>query len=162
MNRSDPTSNTSPATTQQVRFSLRVLRGLAVLVCAVWWGGLTFYAVVVVPLGTDLFGSVEQGFLTQQVTVRLNVLGTLTAAVLVAEAVRSTSRRKRLLTVSLFIVLQASLWIMHARLSRLMNSSTLSVADDAGFYDEHRIYLCLTTVQWLIALWHLWVRCRDS
>ena len=162
MNHSDPTSKTSPATTQQVRFSRRVLRVLAVVVCALWWGGLTFYAVVVVPLGTDLFGSVKQGFLTQQVTVWLNVFGTLTAAVLVAEAVCSTSRRKRLLTASLFSVLQASLWIMHARLSHLMDSSTLSVADDAGFYGEHRIYLCLTTAQWLIALWHVWVGCRDS
>lgn len=163
MNRSDSVLNPSPATTQRIRFSYRVLRGLAIVVCAVWWGGLTFYAIVVVPLGTDLFGSVEQGFLTQRVTVRLNVLGTLTAVVLVAEVVRSTSRRKRLLlTASLFLVLQASLWIMHARLSGLMDFSTLSVATDAGFYDEHRIYLCLTAAQWLIALWHVWISCRDS
>lgn len=33
-----------------------------------WWGGLCFYAVVIVPIGTEVIGSVEQGFITQRVT----------------------------------------------------------------------------------------------
>ena len=36
---------------------------------ALWLGGFTFYALVVVPTGTDVLGgSVEQGFVTQAVT----------------------------------------------------------------------------------------------
>ena len=35
------------------------------LVWAAWWGGLCFYAMVVVPIGTELIGSVEQGLITQ-------------------------------------------------------------------------------------------------
>jgi len=38
------------------------------IVWAVWWGGLCFYAIVVVPIGTEVIGAVEQGFNTQQVT----------------------------------------------------------------------------------------------
>ncbi|MFM8571811.1 MAG: hypothetical protein ACKOAU_09465 [Pirellula sp.] len=33
-----------------------------------WWGGLSFYAIVVVPIGTEQIGSVAQGFITQRVT----------------------------------------------------------------------------------------------
>src|SRR5215471_8442423 len=38
------------------------------LAWGVWWGGLCFYAVVVVPIGTEEIGAVEQGFITQRVT----------------------------------------------------------------------------------------------
>src|SRR5258707_15304973 len=48
-------------------------RGLALAAFAVWLGGLTFYALVVVPVGTQVLGGpVAQGFVTQAVTVRLN------------------------------------------------------------------------------------------
>ena len=50
------------------RIGCAAWRLFLLLVWAAWWGGLCFYAVVVVPIGTELIGSVEQGFITQRVT----------------------------------------------------------------------------------------------
>jgi len=44
------------------------------LAWGMWWGGLCFYAVVVVPIGTEDIGSVEPGFITQRVTQWHNAL----------------------------------------------------------------------------------------
>lgn len=41
-----------------------------------WQGGFFFYAAVVVPIGSDVLGSpITQGFVTQEVTRWLNILG---------------------------------------------------------------------------------------
>ena len=54
---------------------------------AIWWGGLTFYAVFVVPTGVEVLGGeTEQGFVTQRVSNSINLLATLTLAVLVWNA----------------------------------------------------------------------------
>ena len=43
-------------------------RALVTVALAVWWGGLTFYGAVVVPVGTEVLGgAAEQGFVTQRV-----------------------------------------------------------------------------------------------
>ncbi|MCA9269901.1 MAG: hypothetical protein KDA41_15580, partial [Planctomycetales bacterium] len=52
----------------------RVLYFASLLPMIAWWGGLTFYAGVVVPVGAAVFGSTEQGFVTQRVTNWLNLL----------------------------------------------------------------------------------------
>jgi hypothetical protein len=49
---------------------------LSTLVWALWWGGLTFYASVVVPTGARILHShTKQGFITQEVTNWINVTG---------------------------------------------------------------------------------------
>jgi len=53
------------------------------LLFAVWWGGLTFYAAIVVPIGTELIGASEQGFVTQQVTQWHNAVLTAMSVCLV-------------------------------------------------------------------------------
>ncbi|HND55144.1 MAG TPA: hypothetical protein PLV92_22170, partial [Pirellulaceae bacterium] len=73
----------------------RVCRAALLPLWAVWWGGLTFYAAFVVPAGTELFGSVEQGFLTQQATLRLNQLSWCVIALLLVLAIGATRRRRR-------------------------------------------------------------------
>ena len=131
-------------------------------ILAVWLGGLTFYAVIVVPIGTELLGSTEQGFVTQQVTRQLNLIGVLVLIVLGAVTLH---HRKNIPLVAAWCVLlavQIGLFIDHAHLSRLMDTShrTLLVSN---FYDEHRIYLWLTAIQWatgwfwswqVVRLWH--------
>ena len=53
-----------------------VRRFVALLAFAAWLGGFTFYAAVVVPAGTEVLGgAVAQGFITQAVTLHLNLLG---------------------------------------------------------------------------------------
>ena len=44
---------------------------------AIWWGGLSFYALFVVPIGTEIVGGFEQGFITQRVTNWLNAIGVI-------------------------------------------------------------------------------------
>ena len=59
-----------------------LLRRLLVLAAfAFWQGGFTFYAAVVVPVGTEVLGSsMEQGSITRRVTVYLNMAGAKRAA----------------------------------------------------------------------------------
>ncbi len=44
---------------------------------AIWWGGLSFYALFVVPIGTEIVGGFEQGLITQRVTNWLNAIGVI-------------------------------------------------------------------------------------
>ncbi len=126
---------------------------------AVWWGGLTFYAAIIVPLGIEQFGGIEQGLLTQRVTVRLNLAGTLAGICLLADALWHQPRNCRAVLASLLLALQGWLWFLHSRLSRWMETVSSSLPTGESFYHEHRVYLWVTSVQWLIGLACLWVWC---
>ncbi len=126
---------------------------------AVWWGGLTFYAAVVVPLGIEQFGGVEQGSLTQRVTVRLNVAGTIVGICLLADALGRKPRNRRAVMASALLGLQVWLWFWHSRLSRWLDAASFSPQPGESFYHEHRIYLWVTSAQWLIGLACLWMWC---
>lgn len=126
---------------------------------AVWWGGLTFYAAIVVPLGIEQFGGVEQGMLTQRVTVRLNVAGTVAAIGLLIDAFCCQTPNRRAVMPSALLGLQVWLWILHSRLSRWLGATSMSSDSGALFYHEHRIYLWVTTAQWLIGLACFWRWC---
>ena len=119
---------------------------------AMWWGGLTFYAAIVVPLGIEQFGGVEQGLLTQRVTVWLNIAGTIAGICLLADAMWCKLRNHRAVMASVLLGLQAWLWFWHARLSRWMDAASLSPHSDESFYHEHRIYLWVTSAQWVMGL----------
>lgn len=126
---------------------------------AVWWGGLTFYAAIVVPLGIEQFGSVEQGLLTQRVAVRLNIAGTIVGICLLADALWHKRRNRRAVMASALLGLQVWLWFLHSRLSRWLDSASLPSHSDDSFYHEHRIYLWVTSAQWLIGLACLCIWC---
>ena len=126
---------------------------------ALWWGGLTFYAAIVVPLGIEQFGGVEQGLLTQRVTVRLNVVGTVVGICLLADALWRQPKNCRTVLASVLLSLQVWLWCLHARLSRGMEAVSSSLHSDESFYHEHRIYLWVTSAQWLIGLACLGIWC---
>ncbi len=58
-------------------------RFLILCLLAFWFGGLTFYAVLVIPTGAKVLGShTEQGFVTQQVTNWLNLVGAMGTIIL--------------------------------------------------------------------------------
>lgn len=124
-----------------------------------WWGGLTFYAAIVVPLGIEQFGGVEQGSLTQRVTSRLNVAGTIAGICLLADALWCRHRKCRAVMASVLLGLQVWLWFLHLRLSRWLDATSMSSDSGVSFYHEHRIYLWVTTAQWLIGLACLWMWC---
>jgi hypothetical protein len=57
------------------------------------------------------------------------------------------------------LALQGWLWFLHSRLSRWMETVSSSSPTDELFYQEHRVYLLVTTTQWLIGLACLGVWC---
>lgn len=130
-------------------------RYLLILALALWLGGLTFYALIVVPVGTEILGSTGQGFITQRVTDRLNLLSSGMLVLLFANALK---QRGRLLTGSWFVlaITQAALLAMHPWLDAMLDGSTQAIADGQLFYQRHGIYLDVTAVQWVALLVHLW------
>ncbi len=136
-------------------------RFVVMFLFAVWFGGFTFYAVVVVPTGHHVLRSkVRQGFITQQVTNKLNALGAVTLAALAWQVVavrRAKSRRwfcvATISWTALAVTLAALFWL-HPHLDALLDPVARSVADDDKFYALHRWYLIVATVQWLAAMVH--------
>ena len=129
-----------------------VSRYLAALSLAVWIGGLTFYALAVIPVGTDIVGGINQGFITQRVTGWLNLIGVASLAVLIP-----TLRNRWLLaTWALLALTLATLFAIHPQLDALLDGGSREVADYGTFYNWHRAYLIVTAVQWLAGMVHLW------
>ena len=127
----------------------RLWSTFVVLLFAVWWGGLTFYAAIVVPIGGEQIGETEQGFVTQQVTRWHNALLTAMTVCLLIEACRQ--KRWPLWAVVCGLgVINAALLYQHLQLTTLMDMRGRSVSND--FYAQHAIYLWLTTVEWVIGL----------
>jgi len=128
---------------------------VVVLALAGWWGGLTFYGMVVVPEGTEQLGSQTQGRVTQQVTKTLNAIGVGIIALLFFEFRRAGSRSKWAAWL-VFLACQIVLYGVHAWLSALLEPPAGATVDRRWFYDVHRIYLLTTAVQWGDGLWLLW------
>jgi hypothetical protein len=149
----------SIATMRQPSWKSWLWRFVVIVCLTLWWGGLTFYAGIVVPLGIEQFGGMEQGLLTQRVTVRLNVAGTIAGICLLADALCRAPRTRRAILPSVLLVLQLWLWFWHSRLSGWLDGASLSPQSHESFYHEHRIYLWITALQWLTGLACLWVDC---
>lgn len=133
----------------------RLWHYLVVLAVVFWLGGLSFYALIVVPVGTDVLGSTGQGFITQRVTNQLNLTSSAILVLLFANAI---IRRGRLLIGSLVVVAAAQLVLilMHRWLDAMLDAKTQEISDGALFYTRHGLYLDVTAVQWGGLLAHLW------
>ena len=123
---------------------------------SLWIGGLTFYALVVVPIGGALVGETQQGFITQQVTQWLNVIGTVALFALAWHAARRRVAGQWL-NLGLLSAVQAGLIVVHFQLTPMLDAQTIEVLDPDRFYQVHRVYLLLTTVQWVLGWRHLWL-----
>ena len=132
-------------------------------VVAVWFGGLTFYAGVVVPIGTDILGSARaQGEITQQVTYRLNWIGTLAIAMLWADHFlrrhptehgkrgQAFSPRFTGIVLLAMTAAQIGLFIVHGELSAKIDhiDGHLRIKERSGFYSMHQVYLWITILHW--------------
>lgn len=125
--------------------------GLATL----WLGGLTFYSAVVVPIGAQITDATTQGFVTQRVTLWLNVLGAAYLVVNARDAWRAPRRSRQILWFTLAASLLA-LVILHPLLGRMLDPATRSLVAVDDFYAWHRAYLIVTTVQWGAGVGHVW------
>lgn len=128
---------------------LRALSYLHILAWSIWWGGLTLYAAIVVPIATESIGALEQGFVTQRVTEWLHRSAAAYLATGIAVFPCCRSRWQKWLIVVQFILL-AFLVLVHWQLSAEMDFELKTIPD--GFYAKHAIYLWLTTVMWFVGL----------
>ena len=123
-------------------------------ILAMWLGALAFYAGIVVEVGADVLGShTEFGFITRQVAIWLNTIGTAVSLILLADL--TINKERPVLRGQWFLWFliggsQLTLWILHPWLDALLDPSTRSILDGSGeaFYLRHRIYLWVSVVQW--------------
>ncbi|MFM2092990.1 MAG: hypothetical protein RIS70_114 [Planctomycetota bacterium] len=129
-------------------------RIILIATIALWLGGLTFYSVFVVPIGNERLGSIGQGLLTAIITRQLNAIGNIAFACIFIDAV--LRRRRRQLAGAIILALsQIGLYAVHDQLFSHIDfesGSLLPHSDGWSFYATHRLYLILTSLQWLIGL----------
>lgn len=128
---------------------------LALLLIAFWIGGITAYAALVIPAGSSLLGSIDQGFVTRIVAWRFNLVGAVVMGPLLV-SYGFTAPRKLRLSCWLMGVILVSLGICHAWLDGLLDAKNGVVLEEEGFYRRHQIYLWLTTLQILLGWVILW------
>jgi len=132
-----------------------------------WLGGLTFYAAVVVPIGSQVVGRMDQGLITQRVTNWLNLFAVIAILCLGVNACR---QRKSLAIATWLLIatLQVFLLLLHPVLDRqLALVSEPNQFSGPTFYQWHRAYLLATTLMWLLAVVHVGLivgsdRCRSE
>jgi hypothetical protein len=140
-----------------------VRRFLVLQALMLWQGGSLFYAAVVVPTGTEVLGSFQQGSVTRHVTDAMNLIGVVCLLILAWDQLQSlpTFRRTRWTLWSCQAVMLAGLFWLHGKVERLVDfSANGHIADYPVFYLWHRVYLYATTAQWLIGLVNVMVMLR--
>jgi hypothetical protein len=123
-----------------------------------WQGGFTFYAAVVVPIGQGVLQShLEQGFITRQVTNYLNVSGAVALLCLAWDGMASKDpaairRRVRWIAWLVMVLSLAMLVWLHGSLDQLLDPENKSLLDRRPFRSLHRLYLWISTLQWVFAV----------
>jgi hypothetical protein len=134
---------------------LTLRRFLVVAALFFWQGGFTFYASVVVPIGQDEFGDIQQGAITRRVTNYLNLSGAIALVPLAwdclacRDGVRWRRRARGILWLVLALTLAALVW-EHSWLDELLQAP--GGINRRLFRPRHRLYLWTSTVQWAAAL----------
>lgn len=137
---------------------MRALLRYVVLATVIFWlGGFTFYTSIVVPIGTTQLGRDGQGFITREVTRSINAAAVVALAALLVDlsltADPSPARRWWRRGLWLWMAAcQVALYWLHARLDTYLDPATHGVTARPTFYQLHRLYLWLHTVQWLAML----------
>lgn len=129
------------------------LRVLCLLGLSVWMGGFTFYSAVVIPVLHESLGSLDTGFVTQQVTDYLNYIGV--GAVLVWWTAAGVERRDgpaRVRAVRLLLLAATTLILVGLMALHRVMDGRLETGSLRGFYPLHRVYLIASTVQWFVNL----------
>lgn len=126
-----------------------------------WFGGLTFYMAVVVPIGGDIIGSDVQGEITSVVTGYINVASMLAACLMYF---RGRKLDSKVIVWSAIMILLSSIVLVWLRLQLLarmdapddLTDATSPWFSELSFYTIHRVYLWITTAQWICGLAIVW------
>jgi len=119
-----------------------------------WQGGFLFYAVFVVPTGTALLGSFQQGRVTREVTLSMNLIGVAALLLLAWDQCRSAGIRRARWIIWIFLVTTlAAQFVCHFQVERFVDFTREGrVEEYPAFYFWHRVYLCLAAAHWLAGL----------
>lgn len=126
------------------------------LLFALWWGGFSFYAAVVVPQGMAILGDhVKMGLITQSVTIYLNAIGSIALiSSLFFLIVNKRTEINYLQTIGwewiLLVIFQAILFYLHSKLTHMISIGLPEINLQKGFYTIHRIYLLISSVIWIL------------
>lgn len=147
----------TPHVFHEIRESIiRTLRQFfAILSMMFWQGGFMFYGGVVVPVGSHVLGSdTQQGFITQSVTNYLNLAGFVCLIVWTENLWRVRQRVSKIEWVILAVefALLATLAVVHFVMDQVLDAETNSVVDYVRFGLGHKIYISVSSVQWLLSL----------
>jgi hypothetical protein len=141
---------------------LTTLRRFLVLATLFFWqGGLTFYGAVVIPIGARILGSHRsQAVITREVVQVATGVGLLALLLFFWDvlATRDPAGWRRLGRQFLATTV-AFTWVVLSCLQLILDSrfdpESLSVEDLPSFQQLHRLYLWITTVQWVLCLLYL-------
>jgi hypothetical protein len=128
---------------------------------SLWVGGFTFYSAFVIPVLHDHLGSLEAGSITRSVTDTLNLIGVVTLALwwaiagLERKAGTAAARRARWALLATTSVLLMGLIGLHQVMDDRLDGSRMR-----GFYELHRLYLIVSTAQWVMNLALMFVNLR--
>ena len=138
-------------------------RFLAVVVLAMWLGGIVFHGAVVVPTAHEVLGSHREiGFVTRKVTGPLNGIGAVCLALLLWSSIGESTGRTRQNRIALWTswaVMLASvltLFLLRSWLDAMLDPARMEVADRERFFPLHERYLNVTSLLCLAGLAHLW------
>jgi hypothetical protein len=135
-----------------------VRRFLVMAALALWQGGFTFYASFVVPVGVDVLGShLDQGFITQRVTDRLNLVGALALPILAWDLATGSGggrwlKRWQWVNWALLAVTLGGLCWLHLTMDAMLDADQHDILEYESFRRSHRQYLMVSTLQWGISL----------
>jgi hypothetical protein len=134
-----------------------IRRFLVVQALMFWQGGFLFYAAVVVPTGTDVLGSFDQGRVTRHVTDAMNVIGAAALIVLAwdqwANREPRWCRRARWVAWALLAAGLVALAVLHPMIESFVDfEADGRVNDYRSFYFWHRVYLYVAAAQWVAGL----------
>jgi len=150
-------------TTATTSTATRFRRFLLLLAIAFSFGGFSFYAAVVVPVGSVVLDPTSQGFVTQQVTHFLNGAAAVMWLLLVWELVAEWKLRPRRVTKQLSVLAGVLglccivLPVIHPWVDALLDADSFSVSDLEDFYTLHQVYLWFSSLQWLASLAVIWI-----
>ena len=129
----------------------RLLFRINLLLLALWFGGFTVYAGIVIPIGSELIGETTQGFITQKVSFWLNLIGIIAIISLGIWIFFFQRIKKFLLLYALLVFSLIGQLYLHGVLTHQLDMEAMEVSS-GNFYRFHQIYLWLSTLQWLAML----------
>ena len=132
------------------------LRTAVISLLCVWFGGFIFYSSFVIAAAhAVLRDHAIVGMITQKVTVTLNNCGFLAVIFLGVDAFQQKAKiLGKALLLFLFLSL-ISLVIIHAQMDTFIDTKAQEVTEWGPFYNRHRIYLIISTVQFIAILTYI-------